>query len=378
MPAHLDSKDTTNRFPAVLPHPGTRPYKAHKGKSLIAYIGKDQFGAYRSVPLNRSLSCYGPAGSGKTVFLRSLLVGAVMQGMAVYACDPKMQLRPFRDFPGVGALASSVEESTRLIGEISTLMADRYEAVQHHLAAGREQPPVLFIVDELHLPERRNEPTPAPNIARAVATLKANPRGLSTEDFYNAAGIQGHHGARDLYIYARQQGYGLATDGKWYFWTGNVEVNEAQTQDRDTAAVERYIHESRFGMHDGDGTKLQAIQEFGPHVGIHTISGFQRPDFDKGRDLAFKCSIGPLSPQAALMIWGDQHIGTNLPRHRGHAMATVAPLDGHQRPTTGLGPVEVKTFWISEPGKATGRDKRVLRRIAKRARRKFAGYQFPI
>ncbi|MGX5718039.1 FtsK/SpoIIIE domain-containing protein [Arthrobacter sp. MAHUQ-56] len=332
-------------------HPGTALYKEDSGKNKVLYYGVDENGSPRGWRIGQSqpmahMICVGATGGGKTTVFRSLLAGAVMQGIAVYACDPKrVELRPFQGFPGVGAIASSGKQISELISDMTKVMFERYEAVEHFPAVKDQLPPILFLVDELLI------------LRQLVAEHAKEEKARSAEEKAEA----------------KKAGTGKKTP------TGKMPVPDAN--DKEVAAA--------AGFSGDTNTQLQMMLALARTARIHIVIGVQRPDAENfqggARDnLTHRCALMAMSPQGALMVWGqgNAHVGTDLPRKQGRAMANVSPIDEREafQPDGGAngGAVELQTFWLSEPGAAKGEDKQILDSIAAAAAKKFEGYQFPI
>lgn len=140
-----------------VPHPGVGLYANPDPKAPVLYYGVDEDGNARGWTIGKKSTMphcltIGPTGGGKTTVLRSLVVGAVMQGIPVFMCDPKrVELTPFRGFPGC-YVASSQRQMEQMIDQMEALMSERYEAIEMAINRGEEPPsysPVLFILDEL-------------------------------------------------------------------------------------------------------------------------------------------------------------------------------------------------------------------------------------
>ncbi len=320
-------------------HPGTSLYQGPATKNQVLYYGVDENGSPRGWRIGQSqpmahMICVGATGGGKTTVFRSLLAGAVMQGIAVYACDPKrVELRPFQGFPGVGAIASSGKQIADLVSDMTKVMFERYEAVEHFPAVKDQLPPILFLVDELLILRQLVAEHAKAEKARAAEEKKNTPKPVPNAN------------------------------------------------DKEVAAG--------AGFSGDTNTQLQMMLALARTARIHIVIGVQRPDAENfqggARDnLTHRCALMAMSPQGALMVWGqgNAHVGTDLPRKQGRAMANVSPVD--EREAVQLdggangGAVELQTFWLSEPGAAKGEDKRVLDSIAQAAAKKFEGYQFPI
>lgn len=148
-------------LPTNLPHPGVKLYDgsdpAHpkpSPKSPCLYYGHDENGKSRGWVLGKKstmphMLIIGPTGGGKTTVLRSLILGAVAQGIPVFAADPKMiELTPFYGFPGC-YIASTPDEIATMIETMEALMMERYAAIKKNPHIADTLTPVLFILDEL-------------------------------------------------------------------------------------------------------------------------------------------------------------------------------------------------------------------------------------
>lgn len=148
-------------LPTNLPHPGVKLYDgsdpAHpkpSPKSPVLYYGHDENGKPRGWMLGKKstmphMLVIGPTGGGKTTVLRSLIAGAVAQGIPVFAADPKMiELTPFYGFPGC-YIASTPDEIATMIETMEALMMERYAAIKKNPHIADTLTPVLFILDEL-------------------------------------------------------------------------------------------------------------------------------------------------------------------------------------------------------------------------------------
>jgi DNA segregation ATPase FtsK/SpoIIIE, S-DNA-T family len=94
--------------------------------------------------------------------------------------------------------------------------------------------------------------------------------------------------------------------------------------------------------------KLSSLVRKGRSARVHVVLGLQRPDADvlggEMRDnFGTRVSLGPLSPQGAMMMWESAHLGVALPR--GIAGRGTAVSDDAR-------PVEVQTYWTPDPRRA--------------------------
>lgn len=144
-------------MPENLVHPGPGLWSGQEG--VVLPYGVDERGdlvswgitggAAKRRPTIHTL-IIGPTGAGKTSVMRSLLTAATGQGVWVLGGDPKrIELTPFRGWPGVLAVASSAEDLGHLIKAAKQLMDTRYELIEEGSARADDMTPVLLILDEL-------------------------------------------------------------------------------------------------------------------------------------------------------------------------------------------------------------------------------------
>lgn len=291
-------------MPTKLSHPGISLYngtypgipKPDPGAPIL-YYGVDEDGIPRGWQVGAGSSmphmlCIGPTGGGKTTVLRSLVGGAVVQGIPVFAGDPKMiELTPFVGFPGVH-IASTPEEIAAMIESMEKLMYERYDRIKRDQTYRKKITPVLFILDELL-------------IARMVLTR-----------YWKAEGNKGAP--------------------PWF-------------------------------------DSIAGLLALARSAAIHVVIGVQRPDaslFDDGaRDnLRQRLSLMRLSVQGSTMLWGNPYVGVDLPMVQGRAMASP---DGEN-------PIEMQTYWLSDPGSASGADAEILEQLRAAAAARFEGVTPPI
>lgn len=144
-------------LPESLAHPGPSLWQGLDG--VVLPYGVDENGKLagwaiagpmaKARPTIHTL-IVGPTGTGKTSVLRSLATAATGQGVWVLGADPKrIELTPFRGWPGVAAVASTPEDLGLLIRAVKQLMDARYEAREDGKATVDDWEPVLLILDEL-------------------------------------------------------------------------------------------------------------------------------------------------------------------------------------------------------------------------------------
>jgi hypothetical protein len=141
-------------LPTSVRHPGMKLYEKVDPKAPTLFYGIDENGTPRGWTIGKKTTMphmlvIGPTGGGKTTVLRSLIVGAVAQGIHVFAADPKMiELTPFYGFPGC-YIASTPEEIAKMIETMDALMYERYELLKRNPNAAEGMTPVVFVLDEL-------------------------------------------------------------------------------------------------------------------------------------------------------------------------------------------------------------------------------------
>lgn len=144
-------------MPENLVHSGPSLWSGQEG--VVLPYGVDERGDLVSWAITGSVAkrrptihtlIIGPTGAGKTSVMRSLLTAATGQGVWVLGGDPKrIELTPFRGWPGVLAVASSAEDLGHLIKAAKQLMDTRYELIEEGSVQADDMTPVLLILDEL-------------------------------------------------------------------------------------------------------------------------------------------------------------------------------------------------------------------------------------
>ncbi|WP_220234508.1 FtsK/SpoIIIE domain-containing protein, partial [Brachybacterium alimentarium] len=142
-------------LPRMVQHPGPAAWAG--AKTIALPYGEGEGGTVAawdiSGPLRNSTVhtlVIGPTGGGKTTLIRSVVVGATSQGVVVLGGDPKrIELTPFRGWPGVAAVASSVEDLGLLIKAVHSLMEYRYaKGETEGNQVLDDMPWVILILDE--------------------------------------------------------------------------------------------------------------------------------------------------------------------------------------------------------------------------------------
>lgn len=250
-----------------VPHPGVSLYTDPDPKAPVLYYGVDEDGNARGWTIGKKSTMphcltIGPTGGGKTTVLRSLVVGAVLQGIPVFMCDPKrVELTPFRGFPGC-FVASSQAQMEQMIAQMEALMSERYEAIEMAINRGEEPPsysPVLFILDELLILRQVMKWAAASQVAETDTKKGANP----------------------------------AKPAKKRPWHESIAALLALAR---TAQINLVI-----GVQRPDASLFE----------------------DGSRDnLRQRISLMRLSAQGSQMTWGSPYVGVDLPMTQGRAMAS--------------------------------------------------------
>ncbi|MFE0107081.1 FtsK/SpoIIIE domain-containing protein [Streptomyces sp. NPDC059009] len=195
----------------------------------------------------------GPTGSGKTVYIRNLVVAARVLGIPVVLCDPKMtEYLDFEDLDGVTVLTEP-EHIAEAIRRTHDEMMNRYRAIKRRTAKKGEFSRVLFVLDEFYIFKEA--------IQEVWAEMKAENKQLKGRE----------HPCLSLW--------------------------------------RRLTVLARTAM-------------------IHLVLGIQRPDAEFLTGLArdsfrHRVSLDRATPETAAMMWGDRHMGTDLPNIQGRAVATT-------------------------------------------------------
>lgn len=118
------------------------------GELVIRYSVPGRRGNPRVWPLETEPHALvtGPAGAGKTSFLRAMAMAAMNQGMDVYGCDPRR--RGLVGVPGLAEVATDVAAMAALITRTHALMQQRYTQLESGELSRGDLTPVLLILDE--------------------------------------------------------------------------------------------------------------------------------------------------------------------------------------------------------------------------------------
>jgi hypothetical protein len=90
----------------------------------------------------------GATGTGKTVYIRNLIVAASLLGMPVVICDPKrVEFLDFQDWPNVLLLTDPLDIASGITGGFHEMTA-RYDTIVAGNARKGSFPKILFVLDE--------------------------------------------------------------------------------------------------------------------------------------------------------------------------------------------------------------------------------------
>lgn len=136
-------------FPTNVPYPlmhKTRdfslPYAVTEENSIVSWkLGSK----------NPHCLVVGPTGSGKTVFIRNLVVAARVLEIPVVLCDPKMT--EYLDFEGLDGVTvlTDPEDIALAISRVHGEMMTRYESIKRREARKGDFSKILFVLDEFYI-----------------------------------------------------------------------------------------------------------------------------------------------------------------------------------------------------------------------------------
>lgn len=139
-------------FPAVVPF---RPVdlRVQFGDLVVVAYGYDEDGNLGFIQLSDTDAPHtlitGGTGTGKSVLLRIIMIGAARQGIDVRGCDPKrVEMRGLRGWPNVTRVATRVPDQIRLIDDTYKEMHERYQEIEEGRAREEDYQRVLLVIDE--------------------------------------------------------------------------------------------------------------------------------------------------------------------------------------------------------------------------------------
>ncbi|MEU3356118.1 FtsK/SpoIIIE domain-containing protein [Streptomyces sp. NPDC037389] len=136
-------------FPTNVPYPLMHKLQRYEIPYSVSETG--QILTWKLGSKNPHCLTVGPTGSGKTVFIRNLVVGARLLGIPVVLCDPKMtEYIDFEDWDGVRVITDT-EEIAKAITLTHHEMMRRYDLIKRRQARKGEFGKVLFILDEFYI-----------------------------------------------------------------------------------------------------------------------------------------------------------------------------------------------------------------------------------
>jgi len=139
-------------FPAIVPfHP--IGLSALFGDLVVVVYGYDEDGNLAYIQLSDTDAPHtlitGGTGTGKSVLLRIIAIGAARLGIDVRGCDPKrVEMKGLRGWPNVTRVATRVPDMIRLIEETYAEMHERYQDIEEGRAREEDYRRVLLIIDE--------------------------------------------------------------------------------------------------------------------------------------------------------------------------------------------------------------------------------------
>lgn len=147
-----DLENDTVRFELRPPFPTNVRYPLlHEPSGFdipYAVTESNQIESWKLGSKNPHCLVVGPTGSGKTVFIRNLVVGARLLGIPVVLCDPKRtEYLDFVGLPGVRVI-TDIKEIADAITQTKLEMDYRYRAIESGTVKKGQHGKVLLIVDE--------------------------------------------------------------------------------------------------------------------------------------------------------------------------------------------------------------------------------------
>lgn len=147
-------------LPQQVPYPLVMPDLHDADARLQLPVGVAEGGQVVTWDPRRSphMLLAGPTGTGKTIFLNAVIMGALTRGWDVYLADPKeLSFRGLPGWGGIRAIATSEDEMEAVIGTVHRLLRERYRQLKDFEINEDELQPVLLVVDEAgELVERLN------------------------------------------------------------------------------------------------------------------------------------------------------------------------------------------------------------------------------
>lgn len=147
-------------LPQSVPYPLVMPDLSNPDARLQLPVGVAEGGQLVTWDPRRSphMLLAGPTGTGKTIFLNAVIMGALIRGWDVHLADPKeLSFRGLPGWGGIRAIATSEQEMEAVIGDVYLLLRERYRQLKNFEINEDELQPVLLVVDEAgELVERLN------------------------------------------------------------------------------------------------------------------------------------------------------------------------------------------------------------------------------
>ena len=254
----------------------------------------------------------GPTGTGKTIFINSVLGGCLSRGWRVFLADPKeLSFRAFETgtlagldlpaWPGVDTVATTDHGMELVIGEVYEEMRRRYAAVKTFEVAERDLQPVLLVIDEAgELVERLNA----------------------------------YHVGEDKFRDLRREA-------------------AARGEDPDHVVKPKGTKNPVLGL-------IWSLLRLGRQCRVYVLIATQRPDvtFIPGEarsNLNTRVGLGRLDGYALEMLFGTRAVQQRVHEIRVDPQTgerTRRRVAGRATVDLGAGPITLQGFWVPDPAKA--------------------------
>jgi hypothetical protein len=254
----------------------------------------------------------GPTGTGKTIFINSVLGGCLSRGWRVFLADPKeLSFRAFDAstlasldlpaWPGVDTVATTDRGMEVVISEVYEEMRRRYAAVKTFEVAERDLQPLLLVIDEAgELVERLNA----------------------------------YHVGEDKFRDLRKEA-------------------AARGEDPDQVVKPKGTKNPVLGL-------IWSLLRLGRQCRVYVLIATQRPDvtFIPGEarsNLTTRVGLGRLDGYALEMLFGTRAVQQRVHEVRIDPQTgerTRRRVAGRATVDLGAGPITLQGFWVPDPAKA--------------------------
>ncbi|MCW8383925.1 FtsK/SpoIIIE domain-containing protein [Streptomyces justiciae] len=136
-------------FPENVRYPITHKLKAYE--LPYAVTEQNQIVSWKLGSKNPHCLVVGPTGSGKTVYIRNLVVACRVLGVPVVLCDPKMT--EYMDFEGLDGVTvlTEAEDIAEAIERTHDEMMSRYRRIKRRQNKKGDFSRILFVLDEFYI-----------------------------------------------------------------------------------------------------------------------------------------------------------------------------------------------------------------------------------